>query len=276
MIIEKRILTLLAALLTALHATPVFAAETVAMNVSSEKCEINGTVSVDVMLQSGAPLAAANLELNYDDRLLNFSDIICDSGCVTEHKASSGAVSVLYCAKHGNKPCRGDVLFTLSFKAIEAGIADIVLKVKDCSDALGRFLDVGELRAGTVTVTGAQNSRAGYSRSVSPKQPEQNTGNPEKTAEAPENETVAERSYPREIFSASELNNSRESEATYDGRAAKRDFDAALPLLIGGFSAVILLLLSFYAGQKIFGRKKSPSAKAEDEPLTEDEEQIFR
>ena len=93
MIIEKCILTLLAALFTALHATPVFAAEAVAMNVSSEKCGINGTVSVDVMLKSGAPLAAAKLELNYDEQLLDFSDISGDNGCVTEHKANGGAVS---------------------------------------------------------------------------------------------------------------------------------------------------------------------------------------
>ena len=238
MIIEKCILTLLAALFTALHATPVFAAEAVAMNVSSEKCGINGTVSVDVMLKSGAPLAAAKLELNYDEQLLDFSDISGDNGCVMEHKANGGAVSVLYCAKHGDTPCIGDVLFTLSFKAIEAGTADIGLKVRDCSDALGRFLDVGELRAGKVTVTEAQNSR--------------------------------------DALSASELNDARVSEATGDGRAAKRDFDTALPLLIGGFSVIILLLLSFYAGQKISGRKKSSSEKAEDEPITEDEEQIFR
>lgn len=276
MIIEKCILTLLAALFTALHATPVFAAEAVAMNVSSEKCGINGTVSVDVMLKSGAPIAAAKLELNYDEQLLDFSDISGDNGCVTEHKANGGAVSVLYCAKHGDTPCIGDVLFTLSFKAIEAGTADIGLKVRDCSDALGRFLDVGELSAGKVTVTEAQNSRAEYSRRAAPKQPEQNTENPEETAEGFENENAADRSYSRDTLSASELNDARGSEATGDGRAAKRDFDTALPLLIGGFSVIILLLLSFYAGQKVSGRKKSSSAKAEDEPITEDEEQIFR
>lgn len=255
------------------------AAEAVALRVSSAECSVNRIVTVDVTLQSHAPLTAAYLEFAYNTKVLTFQKLNTVKDNITEYVSENGVVRTVCCMKKGCFLQKGDRLFSLRFKAHSAGSSDIKITLKESSDAQGNLLAAGELTGGTVTVNGSgsgtnNNDRAanGDNRTENNQQANgsrrtnRSGGQSGYASDESDDDNASDQDDENDNSDLSSVKQQKErARASFDEAVAKKEFDAVVPLLIGGFGLIILLLLSFFLGQRIAKRKLLAQPKNENE-----------
>ena len=154
----KRFLVFIIIVSLCFNFVTVFAASAVSFRTPSETTQTDRLYYVEVYAQSDVPRCAALFDFSYDPAAFEFREASAEKPAQIESYDTGDHVKLAYLNIDGADCSMEDVLFLLTFKTKQEGSYSFAYSVSQCVDENAEFLDVGELRAGNVTVTGRSGS----------------------------------------------------------------------------------------------------------------------
>lgn len=242
----KRLIALLTVLLLLFGTTAVHAASKVDFSAQQGTAMQNRLIGVAITARGDVTLSAVTFTLRYNKAVISYQKT--ESGDAVAAHDSNGSCRVNYLCRNGKSLKHGATLFTVVFRAVGEGTSDIAYTAAECTGCNARFLPVGSCDAGRVEVRGtrARFTPLQASRAQSSEPRPGQTGTDPSSRPYPDDTTAETGDGTDDIFV--EARDMTLSEA-------KKEFDSTLPLLITGFSAVVLALLCFWLGQKYRDRR---------------------
>lgn len=259
----KRLIALPLSLLLLLFCLiPVLAEATVSFAAQNGSSSRNRSVAVDITAKGDAALGAVTVTLNYNRSVISYRSVKSDDEVTAND--SGGSCKVIYLCKNGRQLKNGATLFTVIFRTVASGTSDITYTIAECTDSNAKFINVGACDAGQVEVRGSQaRFTPQKAAKTSGKAQSSRSERSKKKNTAPSPERPGSPADPGKYISR---DGDRLAAVDMTPSEAKKEFDATLPLLVTGFSAVILALLCFWLGQKFHqyrARKKETKVPEE-------------
>lgn len=156
---KKFISVICVVLIVVLSFSAVNAAESVSFALDDCECKSNRLFSVDMVAKSSSKLSAAMFEFSYDKDMFMFKDIKTDGAKIVYNDNGSTIKADFLCAS-GKDINNGEVIFTLTFKALKSGTGYIDFKTYDCVNSSAEFIDAGKCTSAKIVVskTASENS----------------------------------------------------------------------------------------------------------------------
>lgn len=208
-----------------------FAAEVLSLAAENTRCTSKGAVQVDIVSKSRVTIYAFTLEIFCGDPEVEFvkADKSADSK-ISRH-SENGTTKLVYYCKNGKSLAVNDKLFTLHFKSESRRDFSLSFSISQCVNSDAEFIDSGggfscnasfaDASANSVPNTDTEARTSGGSKTSAAQKPSGNK---------PENTSVN---------ATFEADTQPYLNSIDDDSVPKQDFDAAIPIITGGFSVII-------------------------------------
>lgn len=136
-----------------------FAAESVDFSVEDCETPINRLFTVNVTAKSDIAISAATFEFTYDKSMFEYrsTKAYYDDSQIAANETDD-KLKIVFLNTYGQNIKDGDIIFTITFKAVKSGYGYIDFSVYDCVDSNVEFMDVGKCTSSKVTVNDKSSS----------------------------------------------------------------------------------------------------------------------
>lgn len=248
----KRFFTVLF-LLTILSVFSASAAGSVSIETGSVTCRSNRLVEVPVTAQGSGKLSAALFEFTFDKAVLEYRDIHTPEGSEVVCAEKGDGIRLSYLCTDGVPLAEQTTLFSVEFKTLADGAAEIGFRVMDCTDSDAQWMDVGSCLAGTVTVSSSADDSIGKAES----QPKQ------KAASSAESKESSKSGASKSSAKAKDKQTTTASPVQDLGKlnsVVEREADKATPIIVLCASAAAAAAVIGYIIFQIKSKKKDNSS----------------
>lgn len=153
----KRLITSILIIIFATYAFELtaFAAEnSVNFELSDESSSPGRLVTFEMKAKSSEKLCAASFEFTYDSNMLEYrSSKVKDKESKIKSNDTGGKVRLVFLNSNGKNISSGEVIFTLTFKAVGEGSSYVDFTVKQCVDDDVNWIDAGYCKSASIKVS---------------------------------------------------------------------------------------------------------------------------
>ncbi len=153
----KRLITSILIIIFATYALGLsaFAAEnSVNFELSDESAKPGRLVTFEMKAKSSEKLCAASFEFTYDSSMLEYrSSKVKDKESKIKANDTGGKVRLIFLNSNGKNISSGEVIFTLTFKAVSEGSSFVDFTVKQCVDDEVNWIDAGYCKSASIKVS---------------------------------------------------------------------------------------------------------------------------
>ncbi len=215
-----------------------YSANKVDFDLSDYNCDNNRLFTISMTADSDKKLCAASFEFTYDKSMFEFrSAKVSDKSSKIAYNELSDKVKLVFLNADGINIINGEIIFTLTFKAVKSGTGYIDFFVSDCVDSDINSIDAGKCTSAKITV---------YSKSEKSGSDKSNSS--DKSEKSETSGSKSERKKTEETTSVS----------TYDEIGQLNSFDNPnIRLLIIGIVLGASLIAAVMLAYNIFKRIKS-------------------
>ena len=233
---KKLFILITTAVFILISITNVSASESVNFELTDCNCNKNRLFTVEMIATCNSPLSAASFEFTYDKSMFEYrSSKVTDVDSQIAVNEMDDKIKAVYLNTYGKNIKNGEVIFTITFKAVKSGVEYIDFNVSDCVNS-----DVKSISAGNSS------------------DEDENSNN--KTSKSKNNSSDSENKAAKK--------SSRDKDEAIEAAATADEFGALNPiddkssrfLFIGiciGVSILALFLLAFYIGRHSIKKDKN-------------------
>lgn len=224
-----------------------YSANKVDFDLSDYNCDNNRLFTISMTADSDKKLCAASFEFTYDKSMFEFrSAKVSDKTSKIAYNELSDKVKLVLLNADGINIINGEIIFTLTFKAVKSGTGYIDFFVSDCVDSDINSIDAGKCTSAKVTVN-SKSEKSGSDKSNSSDKSEKSESSGSKSERKKTEETT--------------------SVSTYDEIGQLNSFDNPnIRLLIIGIVLGASLIAAVMLAYNIFKRIKSNRNKRKNSP----------
>lgn len=224
-----------------------FSANKVDFVLSDYNCDNNRLFTISMTADSDKKLCAASFEFTYDKSMFEFrSAKVSDKTSKIAYNELSDKVKLVFLNADGINIINGEIIFTLTFKAVKSGTRYIDFFVSDCVDSDINSIDAGKCTSAKITVN-SKSEKSGSDKSNSSDKSEKSESSGSKSERKKTEETT--------------------SVSTYDEIGQLNSFDNPnIRLLIIGIVLGASLIAAVMLAYNIFKRIKSNRNKRKNSP----------
>ena len=224
-----------------------YSANKVDFDLSDYNCDNNRLFTISMTADSDKKLCAASFEFTYDKSMFEFrSAKLSDKSSKIAYNELSDKVKLVFLNADGINIINGEIIFTLTFKAVKSGTGYIDFFVSDCVDSDINSIDAGKCTSAKITVN-SKSEKSGSDKSNSSDKSEKSESSGSKSERKKTEETT--------------------SVSTYDEIGQLNSFDNPnTRLLIIGIVLGASLIAAVMLAYNIFKRIKSNSNKRKHSP----------
>ena len=224
-----------------------YSANKVDFVLSDYNCDNNRLFTISMTADSDKKLCAASFEFTYDKSMFEFrSAKVSDKTSKIAYNELSDKVKLVLLNADGINIINGEIIFTLTFKAVKSGTGYIDFFVSDCVDSDINSIDAGKCTSAKVTVN-SKSEKSGSDKSNSSDKSEKSESLGSKSERKKTEETT--------------------SVSTYDEIGQLNSFDNPnTRLLIIGIVLGASLIAAVMLAYNIFKRIKSNRNKLKNSP----------
>lgn len=224
-----------------------YSANKVDFVLSDYNCDNNRLFTISMTADSDKKLCAASFEFTYDKSMFEFrSAKVSDKTSKIAYNELSDKVKIVLLNADGINIINGEIIFTLTFKAVKSGTGYIDFFVSDCVDSDINSIDAGKCTSAKVTVN-SKSEKSGSDKSNSSDKSEKSETSGSKSERKKTEETT--------------------SVSTYDEIGQLNSFDNPnIRLLIIGIVLGASLIAAVMLAYNIFKRIKSNRNKRKNSP----------
>lgn len=224
-----------------------YSANKVDFVLSDYNCDNNRLFTISMTADSDKKLCAASFEFTYDKSMFEFrSAKVSDKTSKIAYNELSDKVKLVLLNADGINIINGEIIFTLTFKAVKSGTGYIDFFVSDCVDSDINSIDAGKCTSAKVTVN-SKSEKSGSDKSNSSDKSEKSESSGSKSVRKKTEETT--------------------SVSTYDEIGQLNSFDNPnIRLLIIGIVLGASLIAAVMLAYNIFKRIKSNRNKRKNSP----------
>lgn len=215
--------------------------------LSDYNCDNNRLFTISMTADSAKKLCAASFEFTYDKSMFEFrSAKVSDKSSKIAYNELSDKVKLVLLNADGINIINGEIIFTLTFKAVKSGTGYIDFFVSDCVDSDINSIDAGKCTSAKITVN-SKSEKSGSDKSNSSDKSEKSESSGSKSERKKTEETT--------------------SVSTYDEIGQLNSFDNPnIRLLIIGIVLGASLIAAVMLAYNIFKRIKSNRNKRKNSP----------
>lgn len=224
-----------------------YSANKVDFVLSDYNCDNNRLFTISMTADSDKKLCAASFEFTYDKSMFEFrSAKVSDKSSKIAYNELSDKVKLVFLNADGINIINGEIIFTLTFKAVKSGTGYIDFFVSDCVDLDVNSIDAGKCTSAKITVN-SKSEKSGSDKSNSSDKSEKSETSGSKSERKKTEETT--------------------SVSTYDEIGQLNSFDNPnIRLLIIGIVLGASLIAAVMLAYNIFKRIKSNRNKRKNSP----------
>lgn len=224
-----------------------YSANKVDFDLSDYNCDNNRLFTISMTADSDKKLCAASFEFTYDKSMFEFrSAKVSDKSSKIAYNELSDKVKLVFLNADGINIINGEIIFTLTFKAVKSGTGYIDFFVSDCVDSDVNSIDAGKCTSAKITVN-SKSEKSGSDKSNSSDKSEKSETSGSKSERKKTEETT--------------------SVSTYDEIGQLNSFDNPnIRLLIIGIVLGASLIAAVMLAYNIFKRIKSNRNKRKNSP----------
>ena len=224
-----------------------YSANKVDFVLSDYNCDNNRLFTISMTADSDKKLCAASFEFTYDKSMFEFrSAKVSDKSSKIAYNELSDKVKLVFLNTDGINIINGEIIFTLTFKAVKSGTGYIDFFVSDCVDSDVNSIDAGKCTSAKITVN-SKSEKSGSDKSNSSDKSEKSESSGSKSERKKTEETT--------------------SVSTYDEIGQLNSFDNPnIRLLIIGIVLGASLIAAVMLAYNIFKRIKSNRNKRKNSP----------
>lgn len=224
-----------------------YSANKVDFDLSDYNCDNNRLFIISMTADSDKKLCAASFEFTYDKSMFEFrSAKASDKASKIAYNELSDKVKLVFLNADGINIINGEIIFTLTFKAVKSGTGYIDFFVSDCVDSDVNSIDAGKCTSAKITVN-SKSEKSGSDKSNSSDKSEKSESSASKSERKKTEETT--------------------SVSTYDEIGQLNSFDNPnIRLLIIGIVLGASLIAAVMLAYNIFKRIKSNRNKRKHSP----------
>lgn len=224
-----------------------YSANKVDFVLSDYNCDNNRLFTISMTADSDKKLCAASFEFTYDKSMFEFrSAKVSDKTSKIAYNELSDKVKLVLLNADGINIINGEIIFTLTFKAVKSGTGYIDFFVSDCVDSDINSIDAGKCTSAKVTVN-SKSEKSGSDKSNSSDKSEKSESSASKSERKKTEGTT--------------------SVSTYDEIGQLNSFDNPnIRLLIIGIVLGASLIAAVMLAYNIFKRIKSNRNKRKNSP----------
>lgn len=210
-------------------------------------CDNNRLFTISMTADSDKKLCAASFEFTYDKSMFEFrSAKLSDKSSKIAYNELSDKVKLVFLNADGINIINGEIIFTLTFKAVKSGTGYIDFFVSDCVDSDINSIDAGKCTSAKITVNSKSEKSGSDKSNIS-----------DKSEKSESSGSKSERKKTEETTSVS----------TYDEIGQLNSFDNPnTRLLIIGIVLGASLIAAVMLAYNIFKRIKSNRNKRKNSP----------
>ena len=210
-------------------------------------CDNNRLFTISMTADSDKKLCAASFEFTYDKSMFEFrSAKLSDKSSKIAYNELSDKVKLVFLNADGINIINGEIIFTLTFKAVKSGTGYIDFFVSDCVDSDVNSIDAGKCTSAKITVNSKSEKSGSDKSNIS-----------DKSEKSESSGSKSERKKTEETTSVS----------TYDEIGQLNSFDNPnIRLLIIGIVLGASLIAAVMLAYNIFKRIKSNRNKRKNSP----------
>ena len=145
------------------------AEDSISFSLGSVDCKINNSAEISMRAKCSKKLCAAVFDFKYDKTRLNLTDVKNSDSANVSYSDKGGSLTVSFFCKQGADLSDNAALFTLKFKPLSDGNAEVSFNVRDCADDNARLINVGNCSSGTVKINPSQGGQSGTEKSSAAK-----------------------------------------------------------------------------------------------------------
>ena len=117
-----------------LFASTASAEDSISFSLDSVDCKINHSAEISMRAKSSKKPCAAVFDFKYDKTRLNLTDVKNSDSANVSYSDKGGSLTVSFFCKQGADLSDNAALFTLKFKPLSDGNAEVSFNVRDCAD----------------------------------------------------------------------------------------------------------------------------------------------
>lgn len=172
-----------------------FSANKVDFVLSDYNCDNNRLFKISMTADSDKKLCAASFEFTYDKSMFEFrSAKVSDKTSKIAYNELSDKVKLVFLNADGINIINGEIIFTLTFKAVKSGTGYIDFFVSDCVDSDVNSIDAGKCISAKITVN-SKSEKSGSDKSNSSDKSEKSESSGSKSERKKTEETTAVSTY---------------------------------------------------------------------------------
>lgn len=172
-----------------------FSANKVDFVLSDYNCDNNRLFKISMTADSDKKLCAASFEFTYDKSMFEFrSAKVSDKTSKIAYNELSDKVKLVFLNADGINIINGEIIFTLTFKAVKSGTGYIDFFVSDCVDSDINSIDAGKCTSAKITVN-SKSEKSGSDKSNSSDKSEKSESSGSKSERKKTEETTAVSTY---------------------------------------------------------------------------------
>lgn len=172
-----------------------FSANKVDFVLSDYNCDNNRLFKISMTADSDKKLCAASFEFTYDKSMLEFrSAKVSDKTSKIAYNELSDKVKLVFLNADGINIINGEIIFTLTFKAVKSGTGYIDFFVSDCVDSDINSIDAGKCTSAKITVN-SKSEKSGSDKSNISDKSEKSESSGSKSERKKTEETTAVSTY---------------------------------------------------------------------------------
>lgn len=258
----KRLFCVLAAIVIFPGCHTVFAAEVFSLAADNVRCSGRGTAQVDIVSKNSVKIFAFTLDIACSDTEVEFVKAEKYGDGKISHHSENGRTKLVYYCKNGRSLSVNDKLFTLRFKSQSRTGFSLNFSISQCVNGDAEFMDSGgnfSCTASFTNASGYSETANGSSRKADKRVKTSAAGNPKQNK--PEKPSLPGNDPQQTPPALNGIDNDY---------APKQDFDAAVPIIIGGFSVIIAGLSAALVFQQLAKKR----AEKQNEPPRDSGEDI--
>ena len=173
----------------------VFSANKVDFVLSDYNCDNNRLFKISMTADSDKKLCAASFEFTYDKSMFEFrSAKVSDKTSKIAYNELSDKVKLVFLNADGINIINGEIIFTLTFKAVKSGTGYIDFFVSDSVDSDVNSIDAGKCTSAKITVN-SKSEKSGSDKSNSSDKSEKSESSGSKSERKKTEETTAVSTY---------------------------------------------------------------------------------
>ena len=172
-----------------------YSANKVDFVLSDYNCDNNRLFTISMTADSDKKLCAASFEFTYDKSMFEFrSAKVSDKTSKIAYNELSDKVKLVFLNADGINIINGEIIFTLTFKAVKSGTGYIDFFVSDCVDSDVNSIDAGKCTSAKITVN-SKSEKSGSDKSNSSDKSEKSETSGSKSERKKTEETTSVSTY---------------------------------------------------------------------------------